>query len=181
LEQRALLFRILDAGAEIGHVWRSRWDSLYAVHLRSTTISLGWTSTPERHLPVKDDVADYLHDYATKFGLPIEPDTTVTSLSKQRRVRREGIAAGVRGEAGRGLHGPFHTPFVPSMGESLDPEVTQIQARSIGDLTSFRREMFWSWAPVTLDARSLVNCRPLDTWTCPWQAYTDRPSALARS
>ena len=28
LAQRGLRFRILDAGSEIGHVWRSRWDSL---------------------------------------------------------------------------------------------------------------------------------------------------------
>ena len=28
LAQRGLSFQIVDAGAEIGHVWRSRWDSL---------------------------------------------------------------------------------------------------------------------------------------------------------
>ena len=28
LAQRGLRFRILEAGTEIGHIWRSRWDSL---------------------------------------------------------------------------------------------------------------------------------------------------------
>ena len=28
LAQRGLRFVILDAGSQIGHVWRSRWDSL---------------------------------------------------------------------------------------------------------------------------------------------------------
>jgi putative flavoprotein involved in K+ transport len=28
LAQRGLSFQIADAGTEVGHVWRSRWDSL---------------------------------------------------------------------------------------------------------------------------------------------------------
>src|SRR6186997_868870 len=83
LAQRGLRFRILDAGAEIGHVWRSRWDSLslFTPAQYDDLPGLDFPA-PRDTYPGKDDVADYLNTYAEKFDLPIQLETTVTSLSK---------------------------------------------------------------------------------------------------
>ena len=130
LAQRGLRFRILDAGAEIGHVWRSRWDSLslFTPAQYDNLPGLDFDA-PRDTYPGKDDVADYLHAYAAKFELPIQPDTTVTSLSRSNGVYVAKASQEVF-EAKQVVvaTGPFHTPFVPSMGESLDPEVTQIHS-----------------------------------------------------
>jgi len=130
LAQRGLRFRILDAGAEIGHVWRSRWDSLslFTPAQYDDLPGLDFPA-PRDTYPGKDDVADYLRAYAAKFELPIEPDTTVTSLSRSNGVYVAKASQEVF-EAKQVVvaTGPFHTPFLPSMGESLDPGVTQVHS-----------------------------------------------------
>ena len=130
LARRGLRFRILDAGAEIGHVWRSRWDSLSLFTPAQYDNLPGFSfDAPRDTYPGKDDVADYLNAYAAKFELPIELGTTVTSLSRDNGV----YVAKASQEAFDAKQvvvatGPFHVPFVPSMGAALDPEVTQIHS-----------------------------------------------------
>ena len=68
IAQRGLRFRILDAGAEIGHVWRSRWDSLSLFTPAQYDDLPGLDfDAPRDTYPGKDDVADYLRAYAAKF------------------------------------------------------------------------------------------------------------------
>ena len=73
LAQRGLRFRILDAGTEIGHVWRSRWDSLslFTPAQYDNLPGLAFDA-PRDTYPGKDDVADYLRTYAATFDLPIQ-------------------------------------------------------------------------------------------------------------
>ena len=130
LAQGGLRFRILDAGAEIGHVWRSRWDSLalFAPAQYDNLPGMAFDA-PRDTYPGKDDVADYLNAYAAKFELPIELGTTVTLLSRDNGVyvvkaSQEAFDAKQVVVA----TGPFHVPFVPSMGAALDPEVAQIHS-----------------------------------------------------
>ncbi len=130
LAQRGLRFRILDAGTEIGHVWRSRWDSLslFTPAQYDNLPGLAFDA-PRDTYPGKDDVADYLHTYSDKFELPIQLGTTVTSLSRSSgmyiaKASQEAFDAKQVVVA----TGPFHVPFVPSMGETLSPEVTQIHS-----------------------------------------------------
>jgi putative flavoprotein involved in K+ transport len=130
LAQRGLRFRILDAGANIGHVWRSRWDSLslFTPAQYDNLPGLAFDA-PRDTYPGKDAVADYLHDYATKFDLPIQLGTSVTSLSRSNGV----YTAAASQEAFDAKQvvvatGPFHVPFIPPMGDSLDPEVAQIHS-----------------------------------------------------
>ncbi len=130
LSQRGLRFRILDAGTEIGHVWRSRWDSLslFTPAQYDNLPGLAFDA-PRDTYPGKEDVAEYLHAYAEKFNLPIELGTTVSSLSTSNGV----YVAKASQEAFDAKQvvvatGPFHVPFVPPMGETLDPEVAQIHS-----------------------------------------------------
>jgi putative flavoprotein involved in K+ transport len=130
LAQRGLRFRILDAGAEVGHTWRSRWDSLTLFTPAQYDNLPGLAFDAERDTyPGKDDVADYLRLYATKFDLPIQMGTDVTSLSCSDGVYIAKASQEVF-EAKQVVvaTGPFHVPFLPPMGETLDAEVAQIHS-----------------------------------------------------
>ena len=82
LAQRGLRFLIVDAGAEIGAAWRSRWDSLrlFTPAQYDNLPGLPFPAAPDTY-PGKDDVADYLQAYAAEFELPVRLNTTVTSLT----------------------------------------------------------------------------------------------------
>ena len=82
LAQRGVRFVILDAGSEIGHVWRSRWDSLtlFTPGQYSSLPGMAFPS-PKDTYPAKDDVAAYLQSYASAFDLPVRLNAKVTSLT----------------------------------------------------------------------------------------------------
>jgi putative flavoprotein involved in K+ transport len=132
LSQTPHRFEILDAGPDIGHVWRSRWDSL-RLFTSARYSSLPGSPFPGAAdaYPGKDDVADYLQDYAARFDLPVRLGTTVTSLTR--------IDGGYLAVAGRKsvvakqvviATGPFQKPFVPPVAARLDPNVHQIHSVS---------------------------------------------------
>src|ERR1700745_3055082 len=75
LAQSGRAFQIVDAGAEIGPVWRSRGGSrrLSPSGRHNTLPALPFPAAPDAY-PGKDDVADYLQAYAAKFNLPVRPD-----------------------------------------------------------------------------------------------------------
>ena len=87
LAQSGRSFQIVDAGAEIGHVWRSRWDSLRAFTPAQydNLPGLAFPAAPDTY-PGKDDVADYLQAYAAHFELPVRLNTMVTSLTRSNGV-----------------------------------------------------------------------------------------------
>jgi putative flavoprotein involved in K+ transport len=130
LAQRGLRFVILDAGPEIGQVWRSRWDSL-TLFTPAQYSSLPGMAFPSRKdtYPSKDDVASYLQTYASAFDLPIKLNAKVTSLTK----RGGGYLVTIADEELTASHvvvatGPFQGPFVPPMADDLDERVTQIHS-----------------------------------------------------
>ena len=86
LAQRGQRFLIVDAGAQIGAAWRSRWDSLvlFTPAQYDNLPGLPFPAAPDTY-PGKDDVANYLQNYAAAFDLPVRLNTTVTSLTQDRR------------------------------------------------------------------------------------------------
>ena len=130
LAQSGRSFQIVDAGAEIGHVWRSRWDSLrlFTPAQYDNLPGLPFPSSPDIY-PGKDDVADYLQAYAARFELPVRPDTMVTSLTRSNGV----YVAAAGGEALEARQvvvatGPFQVPFIPPAADGLDSGVHQIHS-----------------------------------------------------
>src|SRR5690349_22786876 len=123
LAQRGLSFQIVDAGAEIGGTWRSRWDSLrlFTPAQYDNLPGLPFPSSPDTY-PGKDDVADYLQAYAAKFELPVRPGTMVTSLTRSNGV----YVATAGGEALEARQvvvatGPFQAPFIQPIAKERDP------------------------------------------------------------
>src|SRR4029453_9467327 len=61
LAQQGLRFVVLEAGPEVGHVWRSRWDSLKLFTPAQYDALPGMAfPAPADTYPTKDPVADYL-------------------------------------------------------------------------------------------------------------------------
>ena len=121
---------ILDAGPEIGHAWRSRWDSL-RLFTPAQYSSLPGMAFPSRRdtYPAKDDVAHYLQVYASAFDLPVRLNAKVTSLTE--RDGKYLVATADEGFTARHVvvaTGPFQVPFVPPVAEDLDDTVTQVHS-----------------------------------------------------
>jgi putative flavoprotein involved in K+ transport len=127
LAQSGRSFQIVDAGAEIGGTWRSRWDSLllFTSGRYDNLPGLPFPAAPDTY-PGKDDVARYLQAYAAAFKLPVRLNTNVTSLT----TGGGGYVAKAGGEALEARQvviatGPFQVPFIPPIADALDPGVHQ--------------------------------------------------------
>ncbi|MEX5719522.1 flavin-containing monooxygenase [Geodermatophilus maliterrae] len=131
LARRDADFLLLDAGPEVGHSWRSRWDSLrlFSPAQYDSLPGMPFPAPADTH-PGKDDVADYLADYARHFALPVRLDSPVlrlhrdddgvfaaTSPSGTLRARQVVVATG-----------PFQVPSVPAVADRLDPAVPQLHS-----------------------------------------------------
>jgi putative flavoprotein involved in K+ transport len=130
LAQRGLSFVILDAGPDIGHAWRSRWDSLtlFTPAQYSSLPGMAFPS-PKDTYPAKDDVASYLQAYASTFDLPVRLNARVTSL----KARDGEYLAATADEGFTARHvvvatGPFQVPFVPPAADHVDEGVTQVHS-----------------------------------------------------
>ena len=133
LQQRGRSFLIVDAGPETGHVWRSRWDSLtlFTAARYSGLPGLPFPGDPDSY-PTKDAVAQYLHHYATTFGLPIRHNTRVT------RVTRDGAGFSVHTD-GETFHaaqvvvatGPFQIPVIPAVADAIGPDIVQLHSSGV--------------------------------------------------
>jgi putative flavoprotein involved in K+ transport len=130
LARQGLRFVVLDAGPEVGHVWRSRWDTmrLFTPAQYDNLPGLAFPAPADTY-PTKDPVADYLQAYARAFDLPVRPNAPVTGL------RRTGDGFQIRTPAGTFqarqvvvATGPFQVPVVPPAAGRLNPSVTQLHS-----------------------------------------------------
>src|SRR3954447_23335000 len=70
LRRRGREFVILDASAQVGDVWRRRWDSMRVFTPGRDCELPGLRFSAQRGVaPTKDEMADYLQAYATHHDL----------------------------------------------------------------------------------------------------------------
>ncbi|HSK90431.1 MAG TPA: NAD(P)/FAD-dependent oxidoreductase [Euzebyales bacterium] len=130
LAQQKLRFVVLEAASELGHVWRSRWDSLTLFTPAQYDGLPGMPfPAPADTYPTKDPVADYLQAYADAFHLPVRLNARVTQLIRT----AEGFEMRTADETFRARQvvvatGPFQVPFVPPAASRLDTSVTQLHS-----------------------------------------------------
>jgi putative flavoprotein involved in K+ transport len=131
LRQRGLRFLIVDAGPEIGHVWRSRWDSLqlFTSGRYSSLPGLPFPAAADTY-PGKEEVADYLRAYAAEFELPVRLDTAGTSLARAADGGYLIKAGADELEAGHVIvaTGAFQTPFTPPLAAALPADLYQLHS-----------------------------------------------------
>lgn len=130
LSRQGADFLVLDAAAETGESWRTRWDSLrlFTPAQYDGLPGMQFPATDGRY-PTKDMVADYLRDYADRFELPLKLRCAVT------RVER--VADGFVIHTSQGTlstrqvviaTGPFQEPVVPRMAAGLSGDVVQLHS-----------------------------------------------------
>jgi putative flavoprotein involved in K+ transport len=130
LMRQGLDFTIVEAATEPAAVWRERWDSLrlFTSARYDSLPGMPFPGDPSRY-PTKDEVADYLTDYARRFELPLELGGRVQAV----RASDDGYLVEL---ADRSIEadqvviatGPYQTPFIPPIAEGLGPEVTQMHS-----------------------------------------------------
>ena len=83
LARHHLRFVVLEAAPEIGHSWRSRWDSLtlFTPTQYDALPGMPFPGPPDTY-PTKDPVASYLGAYAAAFDLPVRLNARVTDLRR---------------------------------------------------------------------------------------------------
>jgi putative flavoprotein involved in K+ transport len=130
LARQGLRFVVLEAGPEVGHVWRSRWDSLKLFTPAQYDALPGMPFPgPADTYPTKDPVADYLQAYAAAFDLPVRLDARVARLSQTDdgfEVRTDKDTFNARQVVV--ATGPFQVPFVLPPAGKLDASVTQVHS-----------------------------------------------------
>jgi putative flavoprotein involved in K+ transport len=130
LRRRERSFVILDASPRVGDVWRDRWDSL-RLFTPARYCGLPGLGFPAAgwHYPTKDEVADYLETYATRFGLPVRTGVRVDGVT--RPGDRFLVSAGERRfEADNVVvaSGAYRHPRVPAFASELDPGILQLHS-----------------------------------------------------
>jgi putative flavoprotein involved in K+ transport len=123
-------FTILEAAEEPAAVWRGRWDSLklFTSARYDSLPGLEFPGDPDRY-PTRDEVADYLTDYAREFKLPVELNSRVRAVRRQ----NDGYLVELHDRAYEAQQvviatGPFQTPFVPRIAENLGDDVVQMHS-----------------------------------------------------
>ncbi|MEU0094863.1 FAD-dependent oxidoreductase [Kribbella sp. NPDC006257] len=144
LQRRGVPFTIVDAGSEIGHVWRSRWDSLRLFTPAQYANLPGMQfPAPKDTYATRDQVADYLADYASHSALQVQSQTQITQLTKI-STGFAAVSAGGQTLTARSVvvaTGPFSKPYIPSITDELPADVVQLhtsQYRNPGQVPSGR-------------------------------------------
>ena len=129
-EQGITSFLLLDAGPEVGHVWRNRWDSLRLFTPAEYDALPGMPfPAPAGTYPTKDEVADYLRGYAAAFELPVRLNTRVTRLTKTGDTFHADTSTGpITARQVVIATGPFQTPVVPTLARHLAADVVQLHS-----------------------------------------------------
>jgi putative flavoprotein involved in K+ transport len=130
LSRQGRRFLLLDAAPELGHSWRSRWDSLRLFSPAQYDALPGMDfPAPADTYPTKDEVADYLTEYADRFQLPVLLNTAVTRLERLADRFAVHTPQGIlRARQVVVATGPFQNPVIPALAEGLDAEVVQLHS-----------------------------------------------------
>lgn len=128
LARQGRSFVILDANERIGDAWRNRWDSLL-LFTPARMNGLPGMAFPARGdaFVTKDEMADFLEAYATRFGLPVRTAVRVDRLSKEgdrfvltagdRRFKADNVVVAMAN---------YQAPRVPPFAKDLDPSIVQL-------------------------------------------------------
>lgn len=121
---------ILDENDEIGAAWRSRWESLrlFTPGRYNRLPGMEYPGPPNSH-PGKDDIADYLTEYAAQFELPVKTGVKVNQIvadadhyvveTANERIRADNVVVAT---------GAFHNPRIPDFADSLNPGIVQMHS-----------------------------------------------------
>ncbi len=124
-------FLILEANDSVGDAWRSRWDSmrLFTPAKFSRLPGMRIPGASEWSYLTKDEMAEYLEDYARHFKLPVQTNVSVDGLTKV-----DGwfvVTAGARRFEAKNVivaTGAHRIPRLPDFASELDPGIVRMHS-----------------------------------------------------
>lgn len=133
-------FLILEANERIGDSWRKRWDSLRLFSpARFDGLDGMPFPAPAWSFPTKDEMADYLEQYAAHFALAVRTGVEVDRVS-----RRDGGFLVSAGESSFECDqvvvamANYQRRRVPSFAEALDPGIVQFHSTDYRNLSQLQ-------------------------------------------
>jgi putative flavoprotein involved in K+ transport len=139
LRKRNLPFVILDANQKVGDAWRNRWDSLRL--FTPARYALPGLPFPARGdaFPTKDQVADYLVQYAQKFNLPVKNAVRVKQLGRHggrfvidagsERFESENVVVAMAN---------YQESYTPDFARDLNPDIVQMHSHTYRNPSQLR-------------------------------------------
>ncbi|MFS0864045.1 flavin-containing monooxygenase [Fredinandcohnia sp. 179-A 10B2 NHS] len=131
LKSAKLSFLLVDKGKEIGESWRNRYDSLtlFTPRMYSSLPGLPLIGD-EQVYPTKDEIAEYLKQYADTLELPIQQDTEIISVSKHFNNGFKLLTSKGELESKNIVvaTGPFQNPLIPTFANRLSNKVSQFHS-----------------------------------------------------
>jgi putative flavoprotein involved in K+ transport len=130
LARRGLRFVILDAHDRVGDAWRNRWDSLTLFTPTRYNSLPGMKLRANGRFPVRDEMADYLEQYAKAMGLPLRNGIEARRVSRTAgggwyvETTDQPLAA----DAVIIATGGYQTPKIPAWAGELDPDIRQLHS-----------------------------------------------------
>jgi putative flavoprotein involved in K+ transport len=132
LAECGLPFLILDANPHIGDAWRNRWDSLRLFNpaRHSGLPGLPFPACGDTFtFPTKQQMADYLVEYARRFSLPVRSGVRVDRLWAEdngfvmtagyQRFEADNVVVAMAN---------YQVPRVPEFARQLDPGIVQLHS-----------------------------------------------------
>jgi putative flavoprotein involved in K+ transport len=123
-------FTILEAAEVPAAAWRERWESLrlFTSARYDGLPGLAFPGDPHRY-PTRDEVSEYLTDYARRFELPLQLGSRVRSVHKcDDGYRVELDDRAYQADQVVVATGPFQVPSVPPIADQLGPQVVQMHS-----------------------------------------------------
>ena len=123
-------FIILDANTRVGDAWRKRWDSL-RLFTPAELNGLPGARFPARNwtFPTKDEMADFLEAYATRFQLPVRTGTRVERLSRSgERFVVQTAKTTFEADTVVVASGAYQDRRIPDFALDLEPRIMQLHS-----------------------------------------------------
>jgi putative flavoprotein involved in K+ transport len=140
LSQQKLRFVILDASARIGDVWRKRWDSLRLFSsARYSSLPGMRFPAPGSYFPTKDEMADYLEAYASRFQLPVRSGVRVERVYRgESSFQLETSDGHYSGAQVVIAMSSYQNPKAPVFAGELRPDIVQLHSSAYKNPTQLR-------------------------------------------
>jgi len=140
LKKNKIDFLILDANERVGDSWRNRWDSLrlFTPAKFDSLAGMPFPSDPN-YFPTKNEMGNYLENYAKHFNLPVRNNVKVDGLSKEGNLYC--ITSGNQHfEAEHVIiaMSNYQVPKTPKFAKELNPDIIQIHSFDYRDLSQLQ-------------------------------------------
>jgi len=143
LAQRGLRFAILESCPRVGDSWRNRWDSLRLFTPAKYNGLPGLPFPLARNIyPTKDEMADYLVEYASVMGLPVRTATTARHVTRSPEDTNAWLVETddtiIATDSVVIATGGYQLPKVPRFASELDPGIHQIHSHDYRNPAQFQ-------------------------------------------